>query len=436
MKFVIRPFSTPSWISTYFDQLELLELKFCNKKLLEYYLDLLYLLECKDLLIILPYYQANVFEFLNRQNEWGIKIRIEIANDNEDYQSIENRYSTFFKDDIYSLIEGNIFIKYNQNDFDYFSDLKSRKRLFFSKDKNTENILQIDSLEMYFNTSIQINLNLKESYNIPGFFLYKNCYVGKGVIIKNYFSLTPGIHVGNYVYLHNDSILRNGAIIGNHVIIGQFVEIESSIIFDNTVVGDGICLKNKIVYENKVICPFSGAIALVDQKILLPLYDMKKYKKLLMEIVEFIFAFMMILYSIPLVTIIKLYSYYFKKNIYKEVIVKTIDNQEILVQEIDNSNLRKGSFLYFISELSFAEKFSRLFLVLKKKVKIIGPDNSASSEDCWISSVYNYSNLCRDPDLIPFRRVHDYFYQYKNNVILNFLVLFKILFSRIMILFR
>ena len=48
------------------------------------------------MLIIVPSYQEKLMSFLGRESEWGIKIRIEIASNEESYQSIENRYSTFF----------------------------------------------------------------------------------------------------------------------------------------------------------------------------------------------------------------------------------------------------------------------------------------------------------------------------------------------------
>ena len=120
-KFVIRPYSNPDWLNSYLVGIDLLNLKICNKPLLDFYLDFLYLLKCKEVLIIIPEYQPDILNFVQRESEWGISIRVEIASDEQTYQDIEEKYSTFFDNTDYGVIEKPIFIKYDQRKTDFLT---------------------------------------------------------------------------------------------------------------------------------------------------------------------------------------------------------------------------------------------------------------------------------------------------------------------------
>jgi len=434
LKFVIRPYSTPSWVTRYFPGLEALNLKICNKPLIEYYLDFLYLLNCDDLLILIPYYQKEIFDYLERESEWGIKIRIEIAADGESFRSIENRYSNFFTEEKYSKIEGSIFIKYNQCDLEKNEELKNRNRLNFSPIGSSDSVILLDTLMTYFNLSQKIASEYSGHYNLPGFGYQNDSLIGKGVICKNKSSISKGVHLGNYALVHRDSILNKGAIVGDHVIVGQFVEMSSSIVFDNTVIGDRVILKDKIIFDNKVICPKSGAIAIVDQKLLLPLYNKRKYKELIEQNCESIIALMLVVYATPVYLFTSALSWLKNKKIKKDITIPLENNNSVIIQEIDTSLLSENFLFRKINQLFFVDYYIRYFLVLKKKIKIIGPE-SENASDSKIS-VYKFSSLCRDPDLVPFNGVVDLFYREKSSLVLNFYALFKLLFSRIMTLVR
>ena len=432
-KFVIRPFSNPQWMPSYFDDTNLLSLNICNKPLLEFYLDFLYLIGCKDVLIVLPFYQSEIMAFRNRESEWGISIRIEVAVDKEAYESIENRYSSFFQNDNYGIIEGAIFLDYDQRNSDFFDSFNDKKKIVLSvNESNDLPIFEISSLQSFFNLSIDVAKNRSECFNLSGFGFQNDGHIGKGVTLKNKDSISRGAHIGNCVLIDPNSILKSGAIIGDHVVVGPNVEIDTSIVFGNTVVGEGVFLKNKIVYKNKVICPFTEEYARADQKILLPLMAKSNYKQIILKMLQSVIAAIFLLYSLPTWVLIRISSKLINKNMFARHLVINKYGEEINVYLIDRVVVSKYKLFSFLTEFFFASQAPLFWLAFIGEINLIGANSKAEK----ITTVFKYSSLCRDPDLMPYKNVFDGFYQARPNIISNIYALFKIIFSRIILLMR
>ena len=432
-KFIIRPLSNPQWLSSYFDDTNLLSLNVCNKPLLEFYLDFLYLINCEDVLIVLPFYQSEVMAFRNRESEWGISIRVEVAVDKESYESIENRYSSFFQNDSYGIIEGAVFLDYDQRNSDFFDNLIDKKQIVLSvSESNDLPIFEIATLRAFFNLSIDVAKNRSECFNLSGFGFQNDGHIGKGVTLKNKDSISRGAHIGSCVLIDPNSILKSGAIIGDHVVVGPNVEVDTSIVFGNTVVGEGVLLKNKIVYKNKVICPLTEKYARVDQKILLPLMANSNYQQIILKMLQSIIAAIFLLYSLPTWALIRIINKLTNNNMFVHHVIISKYGEEINVYLIDRVVISKYKTISFLAEFFFASYAPLFWLAFIGEIDLIGVNSGEEN----ITTVFKYSSLCRDPDLMPYKNVFDRFYQAKPHIISNIYALFKIIFSRIILLMR
>ena len=441
MKFVIRPYSNPDWLEKFFPGLDLLGLSICNKPLLEYYLDFLYHLGSKDVLILIPNFQEKIINYQFRGSEWGMKIRVEISMDNESYNSIENRYSAFFADNPYGIIERNIFIYYDQKNETSFKLFKEIDKIIFSPNSVDPyfKVKIIDSIKKYYDLSIDLLLCHDQEFNLSGFGFENGGYVGKGVVIKNEDSISRKVHLGNYVLVHQNSIIKEGSIVGNNVVIESSVEVEKSIIYENAVIGESLFLKNKIVFESKIICPIMEEIVEIDERLLLPLLNRQKYSSILMDKFHLILAILLIFVITPVYLFFRIYSFCCKKNLFVEKYCKDRFGNELILQKVDSDKLGKGTFLYKLSEVFFVPMYSRLLEVVKGRLNLIGITEQASAElkgHNFSSSVFYYSSLCRDPDLRSHKEVFDYFYLLRSSPLLNIYALLKITFSRIIFFIR
>ena len=272
-----------------------------------------------------------------------------------------------------------------------------------------------------------------DHYNLPGFGFQNDGFVGKGVTLKNSDSISRGVHLGNSVLIDKNSILKRGAIVGSHVIVGPNVEIDSSIVFDSTVVGEGTFLRSKLVYKNKVICPFSGSSIRVDQKLLLPLLGQSNYQKIIYDKFQSCLAFFFACYSFPVWLILNIRKKIFGAGSYVEIEFRNKLGEIKLVREIGVAHTGEKSPYIFISELFFASKFKSFCLAMIGEIDLIG---ASPSKENYESSVFTYSSLCKDPDLMPFKEVFDRFYQLRFSFSLSVYALFKIIFSRIILLMR
>ena len=115
MKAVIRIDHDPKWIKKYFNINSTGVLKICNKPLIEYYLDLLYYLEIKEILILSPNYSKELAEYINRKEEWGVDIRYELSKEDESIDKIKLRYSRYFNNGPIFYIMDHVFIHYDLN---------------------------------------------------------------------------------------------------------------------------------------------------------------------------------------------------------------------------------------------------------------------------------------------------------------------------------
>ncbi len=438
MKFVIRPYDSPEWMENYFPDLDILSLSICNKPLIEYHFDFLYMLGCTDVLVVLPNYQQDIFELINRESEWGLRIRIEIANNEEGYKSIENRCSDFFEGPEYGVIEGNIFISYDQRNLDYFQGLKDRKRITISKqDQSTiTTVEEIDTLKKYFDLSVNIINRFPKNYNLPGFGYQNDGFVGKGVTLKNNDSISRGVHLGDYVLIHKNALIKKGSIIGRNVVIDSNVEIEASIIYKNTVVGEGLLLKNKIVFKDRVICPFSGQVARVDQRALLPLAENRNYREVINNKIQSLVATSLYLYSLPVWAVLKLVSLVSWKDLFLEESFVSLSGDRVKFSKINSDISKKNKILNFIVEIFLVSYSSQLFYAAIGDMYLIAGKSVHRKKVNNIPSVFTFGSLIKDPDLLPYSDVFDLYYQVSPKVISNIYALFKIIFSRIIVLLR
>ena len=440
MKFVIRPYSTPDWMQKYLPGMNTLSLSICNKYLIEYYFDLLYQLKVKEVLVLVPEYQKEIFDYYDRQSEWGLKIRVEIALDDEQYSSIENRYSNFFSGEDYGIIEDAIFIEFDQHNSDFIRSLASRKSLKFSvKENSALKVKPLDSIESYFNKSVELIKFEDIKYNLPGFGFENGGYVGKGVSLKNKDSISRKVHIGDYVLVDKDALIKQGAIIGDHVVIESSAEVENCVVNEKTVLGKGIFLKDKIVYGNKIICPRSGEIAEVDERILLPLLDKKNYSDIILYQVQFLCSLFFIIYSLPAYLFFRFYSLFSNSNIFvkRSIRFSKWNSRSVVVFDIEKLKMRSKQRKF--AELFFLPHFHEFIAVLKGEMNLIGASRESFEKRGIVNgftSVFTFSSLCKDPDLQDYKEVYDYFYMFQPSVILHIYALFKIAFSRILFLVR
>ena len=440
MKFVIRPYSNPLWIDKFLPGVNLLELSICNKPLLDYYFDFLYLLGVKEVLIILPIYQSKIFKFVERESEWGISIRVEIALDEESFISIENRYSTFFSNQKYGIIEGAIFLEYNQTQLDFFDELKRKNYIKFNKQIHSGiSVTELTSVKVYFDLCMQLVGKDFKNYSLPGFGSLNGGSIGKGVILKNVDSISRLVNLGNFVLVHQNSIIKSGAIIGSHVVIEEVAEIENSIIYDNAVIGEGVFIKNKIIYNDRIICPLSQEYVKADKKLLLPLIDRSSYKSLVVRFAQIFLSFLFLLMSFPGWILFRFFSSFVNDEIYYKDKVYDRHGEVFYLKKIKGDFLKNKPFFKIIVSVFYLNYFSGFLSVIRGKLGLIGADRLIKKRLGFrdqSSSIFYYSSLIKDPDLLDYRGVVDSFYLLQAKVFLDIYALFKIIFSRIIILIR
>ena len=176
----------------------------------------------------------------------------------------------FFDDSNYGVIEGPVFIKFDQRNTDLFENLRQRKSIRFNTDYGGDfSVMELASIASYYELCMELVGKKFSNYSLPGFGVLNGGSIGKGVILKNLDSISRSVNIGNYVLVHKNSLVKSNSIIGSHVVIEGIAEIESSIVYDNTVIGEGVHIKNKIIYNGRVICPFSGEYVNVDKKVII-----------------------------------------------------------------------------------------------------------------------------------------------------------------------
>ncbi|MDA3838201.1 MAG: sugar phosphate nucleotidyltransferase [Candidatus Delongbacteria bacterium] len=348
-----------NWVDRYFKDIHPYLLKFCNKPLLEYYIDFCKLNKIKAIRVVSDHKLNEIEEYFGNGISWGVLITYSVSKPEDPIENIISKNKKFIDNDDLMVISDMIFIDYDAKGYKpavikkgemILSETSHGKLMFIHKDavysdntfiENTDiKLVQILSVNDYWNLSMD-NITID-----------KSSYFGENVILKE------------------DVEIENNSIIGDNVIIDSYTHINNSIVYDNTYVGSGLTLDKKILYRNTLIDPESGQRLEVDDDILASeIINKSNYDRNYKLIHKFFAVILIAMMLIPYV-ILRVLLFVFG-DLYK------VEHESFITKEkklftyysyrVDNPNLIESLFF----KLSL-DKFHLLFEVLKGNLYLSG----------------------------------------------------------------
>ena len=267
------------WTHKFFPDIQPHLLKIINKPLIEYYIDLCFLMGIKDIRIVADSPETELNEYLTDGSQWGANITYSLSKPGDSLKDIVNKNKGFIDNEKLFLFNNLIFVNYDKRKPDFalinknvntkvfahkagglfiindFENLDFETMEQYSNKDITVNI--INSIHDYFEISINQLKYFSQNYTIPGYNTEDNIFIGQNVKISRMTQLHKPSAIGNNVRLH-DAVIGPLAIIGSNSFIDKMTKVENAIVYDNTYIGSGIEIINKIIFRKMIINPETG----------------------------------------------------------------------------------------------------------------------------------------------------------------------------------
>jgi acetyltransferase-like isoleucine patch superfamily enzyme len=312
MKCIINCRSTScTWVDKYFPGIPAYMLKIADKPLLEYYIDLCSVLSIKEVRIVMYESYSEIEEYFQTGAKWGLDISYGLSGKNDHLKEIINKNRSFAKDSRLLIIDGFLFINYDKNkDHSAFSDAdcnviitdknstgKDNDHSFFlSEDISIRNLA---SIKDYYDISQDLLKLYPNNFVLPGYNDDDKLFIGRNVKIPENTNIEKPAVIGNNVLFKQHVTIGAGAIIGDNVLIDANTIIKDSIIYDGSYIGANLEIKGKIVNKCILIDPESDAKTTVPDHFLISPVNSGLMKKISSRVLNFIFAFVFLLFSLP-----------------------------------------------------------------------------------------------------------------------------------------
>ena len=280
------PSDQSTWVNKYFRQITPLYLKYCNKPLLEYFVDLCVILGITDIRILNNDNARDLEDYFDDGTRWGVNITYSLSKPDDKVGSVIRKNSRFIGEDDLLLFYGYGFVHYDKdaaydflNEVNSFKIQKDNACLYYLKNADLKQvdsiesptiehlrITRLDGIKTYWQLSMNILKGRAGNYVLPGYNNEDGVYLGQNVSYPLSASLRNPFMIGNNVSIKSSALIGENAIIGNNIIIDESTTVTQSIIYDDAYVGSDLELVNKIVHGNRLIDPKSGEfINLVDK---------------------------------------------------------------------------------------------------------------------------------------------------------------------------
>jgi NDP-sugar pyrophosphorylase family protein len=395
------------WINKYFPETPHSLLKIVNKPLIEYYIDFCVLLKIKEIRIISDSLEKKLTEYLSGGTQWGIKITYAPSKQGDTLKNTIEKNKKFINNEPLLFFENLVFVHYNKNITNY--SLANSKTANFSIFKNGNmgiycitdfsnpdianltsynidnlSIDPLDSIQKYFEISINLLKNEPENYVIPGYGCENGIYIGQNVEITRTTKIQKPTAIGNNVRLKSP-LIGPFAIIGSNSLIDKMTKIENAIVYDNTYIGSELEITNKIIFKKTIIDPKTGETLDVPDKYIIAPLKKKKSNEISERIFFWIIALFLAAIQCPFYLLLITFT-------------STTHNHESCIMSKDNTNVKKLHFIKkkkktFINTLFFKfslYKFPLLIDVLKGKIYLTGNEPLRKKGKTLIKKMENY----------------------------------------------
>jgi hypothetical protein len=444
-----------TWVKTYFPDITTCLLKIVNKPLLEFYIDLCFLIKVEEIRFVTDFSSQDIEKFLETGDRWGVKISYNLARPEDSLDKILLKNNSFCKDSDLLIIDDFIFINYDKNHvdeliqrFSHSSSFDSGCLKFLKANDSLKDMLSVpdsdsilsctkmNNIVEYFNLSIDILSNKKHCFVLPGYIHEKNAFLGSNTEINRGVYIEPPILAGNNVRFRELTKIGPNAIFGDNVLIDSQTTVDNCIIYDYTYIGSDLEVSNMIVYKNNLISGRTGESIKMTNDFLISGVE----KRIIMSFMEravqsFFTAILILLLFIPYLSMYLIKLYWETKYPYKkEYFIKKnarIAKLPTMTQVPDS--ILKRIFLFFN-----LDKYSLLFFVWRGQLRLVGnklldvqPKHLMMIKELpdYQPGVFNYADTMRNV-ISEDASMHEGFYYAYHSFVMDMKILFRALFQR------
>lgn len=373
------------WFSTVFDNMNPYMLKIVNKPLLEYFLDFFYLNDIRDIRIVEDFPSMELKDFCGDGSKWGVNISFSLARPEDEIEQILKKNKKFYGSESVLCVEGFQFIHYEKS-----KKLKLKKTVSMGKINEGQSLCHIckkelpegkndidlvettrlDSVEKYFDVSMQVLKEGGEKYVLPGYTADNDVFIGQNVEIARSCDLSKPFSVGNNVRLEQLSVIGKNAVIGSNVIVSSQTTIENSIIYDGTFIGEDLDLSSKIVFKNRIVSPESGSIMPIVDEFVVSGVKKKRENSFFADAFFYLLALVFaVIYSVPFGVLCVLATIRKKFNTKEMVFFKDSQKNIIILR---GCSLDKGCLIGRVWKRLSLDRYLMVIEVIKFNLRLVG----------------------------------------------------------------
>lgn len=373
------------WVSTVFDNMNPYMLKIVNKPLLEYYIDFFYLNDIREIRIVEDFPSMELKDFCGDGSKWGVDISFSLSRPEDGIEKVLKKNKKFYGNDSVLCVEGFQFIHYEKD-----KPLKLKKTVSMGRisegrslchicekelpeGKNDIELVQttaLDSVQKYFDVSMQVLKEGGEKYVLPGYTADNDVFIGQNVEIARSCDLNKPFSIGDNVRLEQLSVIGKNAVIGSNVIVSSQTTIENSIVYDGTFIGEDLDLSSKIVFKNKIVSPESGSIMPIVDEFVVSGVKKKRENSFFADaffyLVSVVFA---VIYSVPFAALCVLATMRKKFKTKETVIFKDAGRSTV---KIRCCSLEKNCLIGRIWKRLSLDRYLMVAEVLRFNLRLIG----------------------------------------------------------------
>jgi len=443
------------WTNKFFPDIKPYLLKILNKPLIEYYIDLCVLLEIKDIRIVSDSSEVELNEYLTDGTPWGVNITYSLSKQGDSLIDIVNKNKGFINNEKLLILNNLIFINYDKRESDYqlmktctntkvFDDklgglyvISKHDSLDFAKMEQYSykdiSVQLINSIQNYFDISINLLKHYTKNYAIPGYSSEDNIFIGQNVEITRMTQLQTPSSIGNNVRLH-DAVIGPFAIVGSNTFIDKMSKIENAIVYDNTYIGTGIEIVNKIIFKKMIIDPKTGETLDVPDEFIISKIKEKMFSEMTGKAFFWILALIITVLQFPFYFLLIPFT---SSSHNKQLCVISIDPAK--EETLDFIVKKKNSFINSLFFKLSLYKFPLLLHVLTGKIFLTGntplkKENSELIKDMtnYRPAVFTINEMLNDDNKDPFiKDINELFYSNNLSFKLNIKILIKTIIQNI-----
>ncbi|MAW07319.1 MAG: hypothetical protein CME61_03440 [Halobacteriovoraceae bacterium] len=405
----------PRWVELLGEK-SFLDVNFCNRSVLGYYIQLCEHLKISEIVICLPEF-SEVFEaHAGQKYPSKVEVNVEISPGHESVEWFVKRNKGFFGDANVVVIDSPLFIYFdlkNQSMVELFNRRLENSSSSISDVKDLLLCNEIASIEDFFETSLDIICNFNENY-----FFHEarvedsKVYRGKGIDLTNKESLQGPCLVGSWSQVHSSALVGEGVVLAPFSIVEEGVEIEKSIVYSGVKLLKNSTVRNAVVTRGSVIFPYSEKVNVF--------FNAEKSEGVTSG--ERLISGFFIILMFPLFILFKLFE------------SKSVDSKLLWAKDLNGKDTyllkEKYNSSFIIKYLSLFERF---FRCLEGRIFLFGEgDVLKFNADESRPSVFNLSLLIKDPDFKRSQSTLILYYNFKRNALYDIISVIKIYLSNIM----